>query len=74
DRARVELDKETRRRLYEEASSLVARDAPWAFLWNSLGFELWQPYVRGYRPHPVWSGDFRFAWLDLPKKPWRAGR
>ncbi|MFW6067112.1 MAG: ABC transporter substrate-binding protein [Myxococcota bacterium] len=68
DRARTEQDPDTRRQLYEEANDIVARDAPWAFLYYPLGFEAWQPYVKGYRPNPVWSHNYRGVWLDLPRK------
>jgi hypothetical protein len=46
----------------------VSRDAPWAFLSNDLGAELWQPYVMNYRPHPVWKENYRDVWLDLPRR------
>jgi ABC-type transport system substrate-binding protein len=67
DRARPELDPEARLALYEEANAIVARDAPWAFLYNTLEMEAWQPYVKGYRPHPIWANDYRQVWLDLPR-------
>lgn len=68
DRARVERDRDARRRMYEEASSIVARDAPWAFGWNDLDFRAWQPYVRNYEQHPVWDHEYRFVWLDMPRR------
>ena len=66
DEARGEIDAERRRRLYEEASRIVSVDAPWAFLWNGIDFNARQPFVRGFRQHPVWKGDYRFVWLDRP--------
>lgn len=68
DRARVERDRDARRRMYEEASSMIARDAPWAFGWNDMDMQAWQPYVRNYSMHPVWSHEYRFLWLDLPRQ------
>lgn len=68
DAARIEADKPRRRAMYERAGSIVARDAPWAFLWNNRGLEVWQPYVRGYRRNPVWRFDMRYVWLDLPRR------
>lgn len=68
DRARTEQDPKVRRELYEKANDIVARDAPWAFTYYPLDFEAWQPYVKGYRPHPVWPQDYRGVWLDLPRK------
>jgi ABC-type transport system substrate-binding protein len=67
DEGRGETDPEKRVALYREANALVARDAPWAFLYYPVDFEAWQPYVKGYRPHAVWS-DYRSVWLDLPRR------
>ena len=66
-RARVERDRDARRQLYREASAIVVRDAPWAFVFANLRQQAWQPYVR-YRPHPVWEYSFRDVWLDLPRQ------
>ncbi|MBK7155590.1 MAG: ABC transporter substrate-binding protein [Sandaracinaceae bacterium] len=68
DQARGEPDRERRLALYQEANDIVSRDAPWAFLSNDLGAELWQPYVMNYHPHPVWSQNYRDVWLDLPRR------
>jgi ABC-type transport system substrate-binding protein len=66
--AKSERDRERRLGLYRQANEIVARDAPWAFLYYTLTMELWQPYVRNYDPHPVWSEDYREVWLDLPRE------
>ena len=68
DQARGEPDRERRLALYRQANDIVSRDAPWAFLSNDLGAELWQPYVMNYHPHPVWSQNYRDVWLDLPRR------
>lgn len=68
DAARRELDDDRRRALYREASSLVARDAPWAFTFTSLYTHAWQPWVRGYDPVPVRGIHLRDVWLDLPRR------
>lgn len=68
DRARSEIDRERRVAAYREANRIVTRDAPWAFVSSSIRLEAWQPYVRGYRIHLVWSECFRDVWLDLPRK------
>ncbi len=67
NRARSEIDPDVRLDLYRRANAIVARDAPWAFLYNTLEMEVWQPYVKGYRPHPIWANDYRQVWLDLPR-------
>jgi ABC-type transport system substrate-binding protein len=68
DEGRGETDPAKRAALYREANAIVARDAAWAFLYYPVDFEAWQPYVKGYRPHAVWS-DYRSVWLDLPRRP-----
>lgn len=68
DEARVEQDRERRVAMYTEASRIIVDDAPWGFAFSDLAMEMWQPYVRGYRPNPVWSNFFRDIWLDLPRR------
>lgn len=68
DEARVERDRDRRIALYRQASRILVDDAPWAFVWSDKKFELWQPYVRNYRPHPVWTNFYRDVWLDLPRE------
>ncbi|MCA9582209.1 MAG: ABC transporter substrate-binding protein [Myxococcales bacterium] len=68
DRARIETDPAKREQMYVEANNIVAHDAPWAFLFNPVEFEAWQPYVKGYSMHPVWSKNFRSVWLDHPRR------
>jgi len=68
DRAKIERDRTVRAGMYREASAIVARDAPWAFVNNSKQTEVWQPYVRNYRPHSVWSNMYRDVWLDEPRR------
>lgn len=74
DSARAETRRDVRIDLYRRANEIVAHDAPWAFLYYPQTMELWQPYVRGYTPHPIWSHDYRDVWLDLPKRPRTAAR
>lgn len=68
DAARIEQDVQKRGEMYRQAQMIIVRDAPWAFIWNDLKMEAWQPYVRGYRPHPVWDNMYRDVWLDLPRR------
>jgi ABC-type transport system substrate-binding protein len=68
DAALVELDLDERRRMYERANDIIARDAPWAFVYHPLDLQVWQPYVRNYAVNPVWGKDYRDVWLDLPRE------
>lgn len=86
DRAIIERDPIRRTAMYREANDFVAKEAPWAFFCNSAGMQAWQPYVKGYVPHPVYEVMIDDVWLDLPRKrstpnapkqlsmlePWRA--
>ncbi|MBL8605746.1 MAG: ABC transporter substrate-binding protein [Myxococcales bacterium] len=64
DRARRELDPPTRQRLYDEAQGIVVDEAPWAFTHYYRWYDAHQAYVRGYKPHPVWTHNVSFSWLD----------
>lgn len=68
DDAHKIADEAKRIDVYKRASDIIAHDAPWAFAFSNTVMEIWQPYVRDYRPHPVWKFDYRNSWLDLPRK------
>ena len=63
-RARHELDSGKRKTLLDEANQILCDDAPWAFSYFFHFYILHQPYVLGYREHPMWNLNVRFAWLD----------
>lgn len=67
-RAIVERDPEKRVAMYREANDFVADQAPWAIFCNSQGAQAWQPYVKGYKPHPVYEMPIDEVWLDLPRR------
>lgn len=68
DAARVERDSARRTAMYREASRILVDDAPWAWVMSNTKYEAWQPYVRNFRPHPVWDEMYRDVWLDLPRR------
>lgn len=68
ERALVERDPARRTAMYREANDFVARVAPWAFFANTRAPQAWQPYVRGYAPHPAYWIPVADVWLDLPRK------
>jgi len=68
DRARPEANHEIRLALYAKANAILAEDAPWVFLYYPVDMFAWQPYVKGFRPHPVWLNEYRNIWLDLPRR------
>lgn len=63
-RARSERDPATRLAAYGEAETIVRDEAPWVPVYYIRSFEIWQPYLRGYEPHPVLGLHFADAWLD----------
>ena len=68
DEALIEPDPQKRLAMYREANDFVSREAPWAFFANSIIPQAWQPYVKGYRPHPAYWIPVTDVWLDLPRK------
>ncbi len=52
--AAKETDQARRLRLYQEAEERIVADAPWIFLYHPVRHTIRQPWVKGYRMHPVW--------------------
>ena len=67
--AKHELDAGRRKKLYSEAQAIICDEAPWAFTHYYRFYEQWQPYVHGYRPHPMWTTDPRKVWIDRATGP-----
>jgi ABC-type transport system substrate-binding protein len=63
-RARRETDPRARRALYREADEILCDESPWAFAYAYHTYDVRQPYVRGFAPHPVWPKDVSRVWLD----------
>jgi len=70
-RARRELTPTVRNALYRQANEILCDEAPWAFAYGIHRFDIHQPYVRGYKPHPVWQVDVSRVWLDRTTAPLR---
>ena len=67
-KARDSQDHAARLRMYRHAEQIVADKAPWATVYSYRYWELWQPYVHGYRPNPILQQDVRDVWLDTLEK------
>ncbi len=63
-RAHGEADPAARQRMYEEADRILVDDAPRAFTFSYRFYDVRQPYVRGFRVHPVWQNAVGATWLD----------
>jgi peptide/nickel transport system substrate-binding protein len=48
DEARVELDEDQRKELYDEAAQLIVDEASYVFLYNPDVVQAWRPEVSGY--------------------------
>lgn len=68
ERALVEREPTRRTAMYREANDFAAKMAPWAVYGNTQVPQAWQPYVRGYSPHPFRWIPVKGVWLDLPRK------
>lgn len=64
EKAHQESDVQRRFGLYEQAEAIVRDEAPWVPSYGVRTFEIWQPYVRGYTPHPFIPQHFHDVWLD----------
>jgi len=73
ERARRATDDRERLRLYRRAEHIIAEEAPWVTAYSYSYFELWQPYVHGYRPHPVLNQYVRNMFFDVEQKQKLAG-
>ncbi len=62
--AHKELDPKTRTAMYDEANATVCDEAPWAFTHGARWYVVWQPYVRGYKMHPILNQHVAEVWLD----------
>jgi ABC-type transport system substrate-binding protein len=63
-RAHLETDPAARKALYREANVILCDEAPWAFTFGYHLYDVRQPYVHGFRPHPVWPLDVSGVWVD----------
>jgi peptide/nickel transport system substrate-binding protein len=58
------MDASVRTALYHEANTLLCDEAPWAFTHSIHHFFVHQPYVRGFKPHPIFYVEASRIWLD----------
>jgi len=67
-RGRKELDPTARKRIYDEADSIICDEAPWAMEYQYKFYGVHQPYVKSLRWSAVWPNYVRDVWIDKPKK------
>lgn len=64
DRARREIQPESRQKAYSEAEQIICDDAPWAVTHHYRFYAQWHPYVRDYHAHASWTTDPTRVWID----------
>lgn len=62
--AHKEPDTSKRFDLYAKVEAIVRDEAPWIPTYSTRALELWQPYVRGYTPHPLLPQRFTGVWIN----------
>jgi ABC-type transport system substrate-binding protein len=62
-------DSPERTRLYDRMTDLVIAYAPWRLTHHLLEDHVVQPWVVGYKPHPLLSDIWRFLDIDPGKRP-----
>jgi ABC-type transport system substrate-binding protein len=64
DAGRAEQDRPKRLALYHRVEEILHDDCPWIWHYHAVVVEVIQPYVKGYKYHPVWMRNYRETWLD----------
>ena len=64
DKAKTEIDPETRKKLYEEAQILIVNDAPDVMLYNRNLTVGAQKYIKGLGIHPVTLYNFATVYIE----------
>ncbi len=60
DAALVERNRAKRLAMYQAAEKIVVDDAPWVFLHHTERYAAQQPWVKGFKLHPMWSQRLEF--------------
>jgi ABC-type transport system substrate-binding protein len=59
--AGVELNRNKRLRMYSRVEQLIMDDAPWVPLVHTERYVAHQPWIEGYKLHPMWSARYEYA-------------
>ncbi len=63
DTARATIDPAKRVSLYQQAEKAIIEDMPWVFLWHTVSYSVYQPWVRGQAFYPTPRRTVRI-WLS----------
>jgi oligopeptide transport system substrate-binding protein len=61
-------DSPERNRLYREMSRLAAVYAPWRFLLHRQFVHVINPWIKGYKKHPILYTSFRYLDIDVAQQ------
>jgi ABC-type transport system substrate-binding protein len=62
-------DSPERTKLYDRMTDLVIAYSPWRLTHHLLEDHVIQPWVIGYKPHPIRSDIWKYLDIDLSKRP-----
>jgi peptide/nickel transport system substrate-binding protein len=69
EQARKLPDSPERTRLFDRMTDLVVAYAPWKLTHHLLEDHVVQPWVIGYKPHPIRADIWKYLDIDLSRKP-----
>lgn len=64
DAALIEPNQSKRTAMYQAAEKTIVDDAPWVFLHHTERYAAQQPWVQGFKLHPMWSQRLEFVGAD----------
>jgi ABC-type transport system substrate-binding protein len=64
DAAGVELDRARRMKMYQEAEQMIVNDAPIVPLVHTERYVAHQPWIKGYKLHPMWSSRYEYVKVE----------
>ena len=62
--AAVELNRPLRLKMYSDAEQQIMRDAPWVTLAHTERYVAHQPWIEGYKLHPMWSARYEYVQVN----------
>jgi ABC-type transport system substrate-binding protein len=69
EQARMLPDSPERTKLYDRMTDLVIAYAPWKLTHHLLEDHIIQPWVIGYKPHPIRADIWKYLDIDESKRP-----
>jgi ABC-type transport system substrate-binding protein len=62
--ASIEQNHKRRLELYQQVEKLIVADAPWVFLNHTERYVVHQPWIKGFRLHPMWSARYEYVGVE----------